>query len=315
MKFGHLLGAVLAVTASAAIAAPAMAQDWPDGPIQVVVPFGAGGDTDFNARVLSKYLEPKLGVSMPVVNITGAGGTIAARQVMGAEPDGQTVLFFNTSFLASTASQMVDFGFDDFEMVAIVAEEPGTVISVPADAPYSTMEELVAATQADPGSIDLTANTGATTYLVGQQLNNAGAEFNFVDVGGAAGRLTAILGGNVDVSQNPVGQVLPYAENGELKVLATLARERSDAMPDVPTLRELGYDIDLQLEYFYLFPEGTPQEAIDRFANALEEVVTQNEAYAEEIYEAYYQKPHFLDAEAATERLNEVFSVMEEVDF
>jgi len=304
------VGATLAFSANAALAA-----EWPDGPIQVVVPFGAGGDTDYNARVLSKYLEPILGSSMPVVNITGAGGTIAARQVMDANPDGQTVLFFNTSFLASTASGMADFSFEDFDMVGIAAQEPGAVISVNSSAPWDTMEELMEATKSDPGGIDLTANTGATTYLIGSQLNNAGAEFNFVDVGGAAGRLTAILGGNIDVSQNPIGQVLPYAENGDLKILASLASERTDVLPDVPTLTELGYDIELQLEYFYLFPKGVDPAVIDKFAAAIQQVVEEDEDYAGEIYDAYYQRPHWLGPEAATERLRAVYATMEMVEF
>ena len=314
MKRRDLFGLAAASTLALA-AGTASAADWPDGPIQVIVPFGAGGDTDFNARLLSKYLDPVLGSSMPVVNITGAGGTIAARQVMDADPDGQTVLFFNTSFLASTASGMADFSFEDFDMVGIAAEEPGAVISVAGDAPWASMQDLIDASKADPGSIDLTANTGATTYLIGSQLNAAGAEFNFVDVGGASGRLTAILGGNVDVSQNPIGQVLPYAENGELKILATMAAERTDVLPDVPTLRELGYDIELQLEYFYLFPKGVDPEVIDSFAAAIQQVVEGDAAYADEIYKAYYQKPHWLDRDAANARLRDVLSVMEKVEF
>lgn len=309
---------ILSLVASATLAlnvSAALAAEWPDGPVQVVVPFGAGGDTDFNARVLSKYLEPILGAAMPVVNVTGAGGTIAARQVMGAQPDGQTVLFFNTSFLASTASGMADFSFEDFDMVGIAAQEPGAVISVNGKAPWNTMKELMDATKADPGGIDLTTNTGATTYLIGSQLNGAGAEFNFVDVGGASGRLTAILGGNIDVSQNPIGQVLPYAQNGELKILASLSSERTDVLPDVPTLKELGYDIELQLEYFYLFPKGVDPEVIKTFATAIQKVVEEDEAYAGEIYKAFYQKPHWLDAEAATTRLRQVLATMEKVEF
>jgi tripartite-type tricarboxylate transporter receptor subunit TctC len=316
MNRRKLIGMALGALAAAGGAMSASAADWPKGPIQVVVSFGAGGDTDYNARILSKYLEPILGVSMPVVNITGAGGTVGARQVLRAKPDGQTVLFFNTSFLASTATGMIDFSFKDFDLVGIAAEEPGTLIVVPASAPWKSMKDLIEATKKNPGTINVTTNTGATTYMVASELNQkAGAKFNFVDVGGAAGRLTAVLGGNVDVSQNPIGQVLPYIKKGELRALATLGRQRTDILPDVPTLTELGYDVNLQLEYFYLFPKGTPKSTIEKFAGALQQVVEKNPEYAEQIYKAYYQKPHWVSPEPARARLEALAGEMQKISF
>lgn len=290
------------------------ADNWPNGAVQIVVPFGAGGDTDYNARVLAKYLEPILDTTFPVVNVTGAGGSIGARQVLGAKPDGQTVLFFHSAMLVNTASGIADFSYEDFEMVGIAGREPGSLIVVNNDAPWQTMEELVEATKADPFGIDLTTNTGATTYLVGALLRNAGAEFNFVDVGGSAARLTAVLGGNVDVSQNPLGQVKTYVESGELRALATVAGSRSEALPDVPTLKELGYDVDFQYDYFFLFPKGTPEEIVSKFTAAVEKV-TQDPAYAEEIGSTYFQTPRYLAPAAALERLNEVAETVDTVQF
>ena len=306
-----LVGGIAAI----GIVGAAQAKDWPSRPIQVVVPFGAGGDTDFNARVLAKYLEPELGVPLPVVNITGAGGTVAARQVKDAKADGQTVLFFHTTFLSSQALGITDLTLDDYELVGIVAREDGNVIVVPAKAPYETMKELMAASAANPGKISLTTNTGAMTYLIGAQLNNAGAAFNFVDVGGAAGRLKAILGGNVDVSQNPVAQVKPYVDNGELRVLATMSAERMTSLPDVPTLMELGYDIELRVEYFFLFPKGTPAKVVETFSNALKNVVRENPKYAKEIKDAYWQVPFWLGPEESKKRLGAVLENMRKVKF
>lgn len=306
-----LLGGIAAI----GIGGAAQAQDWPSRPIQVVVPFGAGGDTDFNARVLSKYLEPELKVPLPVVNVTGAGGIVAARRVKEAKADGQTVLFFHTTFLSSQALGITDLTLSDYELVGIVGREDGNVIVVPAKAPYKTMKELMAASAAHPGEIDLTANTGAMTYLIGAQLNNAGAAFNFVDVGGAAGRLKALLGGNVDVSQNPVAQVKPYVDNGELRVLATMSAEHMTSLPDVPTLKELGYDIELRVEYFFLFPKGTSSKVINTFSNALKNVIQKNPKYAKEIKEAYWQKPFWLGPKESKARLSIVLENMKKVKF
>ena len=301
----RFLGAAAGIAAAFAISAPqsAMALDqWPNGPIPVIVPYGAGGDTDFHARVQAKYLEPLLGVSMPVINVTGAGGSIGARQAKDAAPDGQTVLLFHTAMLVNTASGIADFSWRDFELAGISGREPGGVLVTKADAPWQNMKDLVEASKSDPGSIDLTTNTGATTYLVGALLNNEGAEFNFVDVGGSADRLTAVLGGNVDVSQNPLGQVKPYIDSGELRGLGALASERTEALPDVPTITEQGYDVSFQYSYFYLFPKGTPEDVVTRFAEALQTVVEENPEYAEEIRTTYFEEPYYkAPAEAAEE--------------
>ena len=175
------------------------------------------------------------------------------------------------------------------------------------------MKELMAASAANPGKISLTTNTGAMTWLIGAQLNNAGGSFNFVDVGGAAGRLKAVLGGNIDVSQNPVAQVKPYVDNGELRVLATLSSERMTSLPEVPTLMELGYDIELRVEFFYLFPKGTPPKVISTFTTALKKVITENAKYAEEIKKAYWQKPFWLGPEDTKKRFSRMLEIWKKV--
>lgn len=278
----------------------AQAEPWPQKPVKIVVPFGAGGDTDFNARLLAKYLEPELGVSLPVINVSGAGGSIGARQVHDAKPDGQTVLFFHSAMLVNTASGLADFSFHDMEIAAIVGREPGGVIVVKADAPWKTIGDLMAASSADPGAIDLTTNIGATTYLIGSMINKAGGGFNFVDLGGSASRLTAVLGGNVDVSQNPLGQILPYVESGELRALATLAAAPNEDLPDVPTFSAAGYeDVQFQYVYFLAFPKKTDPAIVARLSGAAGKVVRGNEAYAQELKKSYRQEPFYLDSKEA----------------
>lgn len=316
MKFdAKKLLALAAVAMISPAAGAAQAQeDWPQRPIQIVVPFNPGGDTDFNARMFAKYLEPELGVALPVINMDGAGGSVGARQVLTAEPDGQTVLFFHAAMLVNTASGIADFSFRDFEMAGVAGREPGGLIVVRGDSEWETMDELMEASTASPGSIDLTTNIGATTYLVGSLLNNAGGNFNFVDVGGSADRLTAVLGGNVDVSQNPVGQAKPYIDNGDLRALAITAAERSPALPDVPTLIEQGYDVEFQYDYFFLFPKGTDAAIVEEFSQAVQTVV-ENEEYAAEIQSTYFQEPHFLPPEEAIARLEQVEETVNSVEF
>lgn len=306
----------MAVVCTLAATESAKAQEqWPNGPIQVIVPYGAGGDTDFHARVQAKHLEPILGVSMPIINVTGAGGSIGARQAKDAAPDGQTVLLFHTAMLVNTASGVTDFSWRDFELAGISGREPGGILVTRADNPWENMSDLVEATKTDPGSIDLTTNVGATTYLVGALLNNAGAEFNFVDVGGSADRLTAVLGGNVDVSQNPLGQVKPYIDSGELRGLASLAEARTEALPKVPTITEQGYDVAFQYSYFYLFPKDTPEAVVREFANALQTVVEENPDYAEEIRATYFEEPYYRAPADATKELEAAEKQINSVEF
>lgn len=319
MTFKATLGAqasALLVPALLLAAPVAHATDWPERAVQIVVPFNAGGDTDFNARLLAKYLEPEIGVAMPVLNVSGAGGSIGARQVLDADPDGHTVLLFHTAMLVNTASGLADFSFNDLEVSAIVGREPGAVLVVNADAPWQSLDELMAASSADPGSIDLTTNIGATTYLIGSMINQAGAAFNFVDVGGSSNRLTAVLGGNVDVSQNPLGQVAPYLETGELRALATVAIERSDALPDVSTFREQGYDdVGFQYAFFFAFPPETDPAIVEALAQAAGNVVQGNEDYQRELYETYRQVPFYLNTADALEFLTAEEAVINAFEF
>lgn len=311
----NTLGTAACLVALAVTGGAVQAADWPSGPIKVIVPYGAGGDTDYNARTLAKYLEPELGVAMPVVNITGAGGSVGAREALGAKPDGQTVLFFHTAMLVNAASGIADFTWKDFELACVAGREPGGVLVTQPDKPWDSATDLIEASKAEPNSIDLTTNTGATTYLVGSLLNQEGGAFNFVDVGGSANRLTAALGGNVDVSQNPLGQVKPYIDAGELKALGSTAAERPEGLPDVPTLKEQGIDVVFQYEYFYLFPKGTSEEIVSGFCDAVETVVTGNEEYASEIKSTYLQEPFFARGDEATQRLTESEEQVNAVQF
>lgn len=292
------------------------AEQWPQQPVKIVVPFNPGGDTDFNARLLAKYLEPELGTSMPVINVSGAGGSIGARQVYSADPDGQTVLFFHSAMLVNTASGIADFSFHDMDVVSIVGREPGGVIVVSKDAPWQSIDELMKASAADARSIDLTTNVGATTYLIGSLINNAGGDFNFVDVGGSSNRLTAVLGGNVDVSQNPLGQVLPYIESGELRALATVAREANEALPDVPTFVEAGYEgVQFQYVYFLAFPKGTDPAIIATLSTAAGKVISENQEYAQELKNIYRQEPHYLDTKEAIGFLSNEEKIIDGIKF
>jgi len=272
---------------------------WPEKAIQIIAPFKAGGDTDFNARVFAKHLRKELGVSLVVVNVDGGGGTLGSRKVKDAAPDGNTVLFYHTAMLVNTASGMVDYTYRDFEMVGMAGIEPGSVICVSKKAKWNSFKELMEDSRANPNKLTLTGNMGATTYLTALLMNRVGGKFNVVDQGGASQRVTALLGGHVDVIANPYGTVKAYIESGEFKPLAVLNEQRNPKFPAIPTAREQGYDVAFQYRYFFLFPKGTPREIVDKFSAAVEKVVKGNKEYAAEIDKAYSQMPFFAKRDEA----------------
>lgn len=314
MSIKRYLNSALVAGVLGTMAVGATAQEnWPTRPIQLIVPFAAGGDTDFNARVYSQYMTKELGVSLPVINATGAGGSIGARQVKAAKPDGYTVLFFHSAMFVNQASGLIDFSYRDFEFGAIVAREAGNLIVVKADSKWNTLGDLVKDSQANPDKINITGNIGATTYLIAKLLNNAGAKLNIIDMGGSSERLRAIMGGHIEVSQNPLGQIKAYIEQGDIKALAALTDERLPQFPNVPTTAEAGYDATFQYDYFFLFPKGTPKPIVDRFIDAAEKV-SKNPSYIKDIQDKYYQQPFFLRGEEGLKRMESMDKVVQAVD-
>jgi tripartite-type tricarboxylate transporter receptor subunit TctC len=267
---------------------------WPEKTIQIIAPFRAGGDTDFNARVYTKHLRKELGVPLVVVNIDGGGGTLGSRKAKDSAPDGYTVLFYHSAMLVNTATGMVDYTFRDFEMVGIAGIEPGSILCVLKKSKWNTLKELMEDSRANPNKITITGNMGATTYLTALLLNRAGGGFNIVDHGGASQRITALLGSHVDVIANPYGTVRSYIESGEFKALAALNEQRNPKFSNIPTAKEQGYDVVFQYPYFFLFPKGTPKEIVEKFAAAVEKVATTSTEYAAEIEKAYSQLPFFM---------------------
>jgi tripartite-type tricarboxylate transporter receptor subunit TctC len=295
-RFGRGWMLVLAGVACIFLTSGAVsAKAWPEKTIQIIVPFKAGGDTDFNARVYAKFLKKELGVPLVVVDIDGGGGTQGSRKAKDSAPDGYTVLLYHTAMLVNTASGMADYTYRDFEMVGIAGLEPGNILCVAKKSKYNTLKDLMDDSKANPGKVSITGNMGATTYLAALLLNEAGGKLNIVDHGGSSQRVTALLGGHVDVIINPYGTVKSYIESGEFKALATLNEQRNPKFGSIPTAKEQGYDAVFQYRYFFLFPKGTPKDIVDKFAAAVKKVSADKE-YAADIDKAYSQTPMFMNA-------------------
>src|SRR5699024_3125635 len=274
--FGAALGFML--TSCSSLAGSDDDDDWPTRDIEIIVPFGAGGDTDFNARMYADRLEEELGTSVTVSNVEGQGGAAGAAQVRDADPDGYTILFYHGAVAVNEATGAANFGLDDFEFVATAAASPGELVTVREDMGFEDLDDLVEYSQENPDELRVSADIGATTHVMALQLQDAGADINIVSSGGSSDRVASLLGGHVDVIFNPYGNISDYLENGDFAALANVSGERAEEYSDIPTAEEQGYgELNFTNYYFFAMPEGAPDHAVEQFAEAAEAVSQQED--------------------------------------
>lgn len=265
---------------------------WPQKTINIICPFGAGGDTDYNARLFAEKLSDELGVACVVTNVTGNGGATGAQQVHDAANDGYNVLFYHEALYVNNVTGATDFSNDDFEMSCIVGKSAGSMICVAGDSEYQTLDDLIE--KSKNSNVTFASNVGATTHVMGAMLNRAaGGTFNLVDMGGTSDRVAALLGHQCDAIPSAVGSSLQYIENGDFRPLCIMEEERNELFPDVPTAKELGYDISFPIHYFVAFPKGTDPDIVEKMADACEKIAAREDVQAAQ-YESYAQSPFFM---------------------
>ena len=260
-----LTALALSLFATAALA------DYPEKPIEVIVGYSAGGGTDVMARTVAKFLEEELGEGASVVikNMPGAGGQIGFTEVAKATPDGYTLGTFNLpAALALTHDREADYDVNSYTYLANFVEDPNT-ITVAASSPFRTLGELLDAAKADPGAITLgLSSLGGNDHFGANMIAAAaGAEFTLVPFKGASNARTAIMGGHVAGGTMTLGQTTNFPD--ELRVLAVLAGERSPFRPDVPTAKELGFDVQMSSLRGIVAPAGMDEAMADQLRAAL----------------------------------------------
>jgi tripartite-type tricarboxylate transporter receptor subunit TctC len=241
-----LVRLVSAAALLAACCGIALAQQFPERPIQLMVAFPPGGSTDIGARIVASIAEKILGKPMVVINRGGAGGQVGWTEMARQKPDGYYIGYINlpaTNTVVLDPERKANFGVDAFVPIINQVLDPG-IIWVRGDSPYKTLKDLVDAAKKSPNTIRA-ATTGILSddHLAILMLEEAapGAIFRIVHLAGGADQLKEVLGGNVDCAFDNVGSIAPRARTGELRVLAVMDHQRSKFLPDVPTMKELGY--------------------------------------------------------------------------
>jgi tripartite-type tricarboxylate transporter receptor subunit TctC len=265
-----LLVAAVCAAGMLPAATAVQAQSYPNRPIKMVVPFPAGGPTDGMARIISDRLGAVLGQSIVVENRGGgAGGSIGAKFVAAAEPDGYTILITPGGSLTTGPAVHRNIGYDPltaFTPVALLIES-AQVMCVHPSVPVRTLPELVTYARANPGKITWgSQGFGTSPHLLAEMFKlEAGVNILHVPYRGSAPMLAAILAGEVQMLSDSSTTSLPHIQAGKLRPLAVPLKERFSKLPDVPTTAEVGYPN--LLAPFWLgvvAPAGTPAEIVNK---------------------------------------------------
>ena len=285
----------------------AFAAEYPAQPIKIVVPYAAGGTSDIQTRIMSKYIKEYLGQDFVIVNITGAGGGIGNREVLNAAPDGYTVLFQHQSMFSNYLTGVSDFTYNDFAPVCLAIRTNRIFVTRP-DAPWKDLKDVVEDAKKRPGQIRLGAEIGATSHfqVMPLQIMTDNAFVLTASKGGDMDRITKIMGGHMDLSVVALSSVVSYLKSGELKALAVTSAERDPFLPDVPTAKELGIDAIFMQDTGFYMPPKTPEDIVATFSKAIGEM-SKNEAYVKEIEEKTFSQVKYMDTEEFVKFLEEDF--------
>lgn len=312
------LAALLASVAL--LATPALAQEFPQEDVRVVVPWGAGGGTDGIVRKITTLAEDALGGTMYVENVEGGASATGIMEVMNADADGHTVgaLTYDSVVTVPRQGLLASYSLDKLDPIARVTSEPDAIM-VSADAPYQSFSDLLDAAKESPGEVRVgIQNIGSRTHLAMLQLEEmTDTDFDLIAYpGGAAPQKEALLSGEVSVVVTSLGDFAPLIQAGDAKGIVEFSTSRNPTYSDVPTTSEEG--VDLQVGSFILFavPAGTSDDARQALIDAYQA------AYESDEFQTWVADvgvtPSWLAGEEARAWMEatqaELFKVMDEVE-
>jgi len=260
------------------------AQSYPSQTITIINTVPAGGGADTTNRVLLEDLEKAVGAKMVVVNKPGASDTLGTDFVVRAKKDGYTIGYGSSMglvYIRVTKPEIVPYDpIKDLELLGVHAFYP-IAVAVKADSPWKTFGELVEYAKANPGKLTVGTSGIGSTANFNLELSQAltGAKFTHVPLAGGPAVITALLGGHVEVSYDMLGKFTPYVAAGKLRLLVT--GKKMASLPDLPTMKELGYKQDLLSGWLPMFvPAGVPEEVKKVLVPALKKAASNPEAKA-----------------------------------
>lgn len=264
----------------AATAFQASAQDFPNRPITMVMPYAAGGPGDTITRLFAGAMQKHLGQQIVVDNTAGASGSIGTAKVARSQPDGYTLLMIHVSH-ATNLSMFKSLSYhpvDDFEPIGRATSGP-MVIVARNDFPAKNLNDFVAYLKANGEKVSLAhAGVGSASHLCGLMMNALGVKLNEIPYKGTAPALTDLIGGQVDILCDQTSGTVPSVKSGRIKAYASAGKARLPQLPEVPAITDAGVQgFDINISFGLYAPKGTPKPALDRLTSALQKSVTDPE--------------------------------------
>lgn len=267
---------IAALAATLVVATSGFAQSWPSKPVRIVVPYAAGGPTDVIARKIGAQITAKYGQPVIIDNRLGAGGTIGVDAVLKAPADGYTLGLVAPGPVAGMfALTKVGYAQSDIGFVSLVARNPA-VIAVNAKSGMNSLGDLVKNAKSQPGKLNFSSAGLGTTPHIGSELFKQEAQLDVVHIAykGTAPAVTALISGEVQFISTDLMAVLPFAQAGQVKILAIAGGKRASQIPDVPTTGELGLpNVVMETNYGVLGPKGMPADLQKRIRDVLGEAL------------------------------------------
>lgn len=273
--------------------------DYPNKPINMIIPYGAGGTTDVYGRTLAALLEKQLGQPITVTNQGGASGSIGSQFVKDQASDGYTLLVCAETMGTYRTMGTSDLAYDDFTIIAPLVGDPKVVV-VGKDSKYNTLQELLDDIKANPGKITMShSGPGGSGHNQGLVLGELGYEVAMTSFDSGNAALLGVIGGQVDFTNPNISTLQSYIESGEVKPLAVFSAERMEAYPDIPAFTETAPEAAKYLDIPYTaltfcVNNDTPQEVVDVLKAAAQKVFEDPEwtkfvetNAAEKLYEKY----------------------------
>lgn len=258
-------------------------ESFPNRPVTMVAPFPPGGVADLTARPVAAAMERVLKSPVVVVNKTGAAGAVGMSFVANSKPDGYTILMSLSSIsIIPEADKLFDrkpaYTMDQLVPITLISADP-TVLVVHADRPWKSVKEFVEDAKKRPGQISFSSSgVYGTLHMATEMLAHAaGIKLKHVPYGGAGPALTSILGGHVDALASGPAVVIPHIKAGKLRPLAGWGAKRVASLPDLPTFKELGHDIEFYIWAGVFAPRGTPQPVLKKLRDTIRQAVNDPE--------------------------------------
>lgn len=273
-KRGALVAA--AMSCSLLATAPALADNYPNKAISIVVGYPAGGSVDLTARVLGEQLSEILGQSVVIENLGGAGGTIGAQRVVRATPDGYTLLLGSTNemVIASKINEAVRYdGLKDFTHIGMIAAQPMLFTASTKSGVTSAAQYIETLKAGEPGQYNFgSSGIGTTLHLAGEMINEStGTEAQHVPYRGVAPLITDLVSGQLQYGVLVMSSGLPHVKDGKIVALGTTEKKRSPVAPDIPALAETpGFEnVDINVWFGLYGPAGMPDATVAKLREAL----------------------------------------------